>query len=92
MRGILIVLCVLCLVLLTSTATAGPLGLLERGSGSACHGGSCAVPVTVTIEKAAVVEKTKAVAKSVVAKAEDVVELGKGRVRKLIGKLIHRRK
>jgi len=48
--------------------------------------------VTVTIEKAAVVEKTKAVAKSVVAKAEDVVELGKGRVRKLIGKLIHRRK
>lgn len=93
MRYVLIVLCVLCLVLLALPASAGPLGLMDRGgSCSACPSGSCAVPVEVRIEKAAVAEKTKAVAKSVVTKTEEAVEVGKGRLKKMFGRIIHRRK
>lgn len=91
MRLLGTVLCLLCLVFLATTVIAGPVVKSSPGC-SACHGAVCKVPVEVRVERAAVVAKTKAVAKAVVVKTEAAAEkVGKGGLRKWIQNRFHRR-
>lgn len=83
MRRLIFVPGVVYFMFFVTTVSANP---LAKASGSACSGGKCAVPVEVRVEK------TKAVVKAVAVRTEEAAEkVGKGRLKELLKKLIHRR-